>query len=165
MQNNKNILLKFILGFSIIGVLFAGFLTVTKLLLGVCPLKEPCPILLGYPVCIYGLIFFTTILISTILLMLRKHEKKALKILTFVSVFAVAFSLYYSYTDLFVTCAGRTCEYSLGLPSCVYGLLMYTIIMILAIKYKRAQNKLSNSKKSNSRSELNTKNQKKKRRK
>ena len=66
---NKSLL---ILVFAIAGVIFSGFLSVTSLFLGFCPLNEGCPLILGLPACLYGLGLFTAILI---LHLLKKNVK------------------------------------------------------------------------------------------
>lgn len=135
MKTNK--IIKTSLIFSIIGVLFSGYLTISKLVLGVCPLKESCPYLFGYPVCIYGLIMFTILMISSFTLAyINNKDKLALALLKYVSILGILFSAYYAYQELFMlTCPGG-CVYALGLPTCVYGLFMYMIVAILAWKYR-----------------------------
>jgi len=93
-MNNK-IILKTALIFSIIGVLFSGYLTISKIVLGVCPLKESCPFLFNYPVCLYGLILFTTLLLAIITLTyIDANDKLANKILKYTAIFGILFSWY-----------------------------------------------------------------------
>jgi len=135
---NKNQIIKTSLIFSIIGVLFSGYLTISKLVLGVCPLRESCPFLLGYPVCLYGLIMFVALLISSItLLCINTEDKIASKVLLYVSIFGILFSGYYVYQEFFVIQCVGGCIYSLGLPTCVYGLLTYIIVALCAWYYNR----------------------------
>jgi uncharacterized membrane protein len=135
-MNNKTIL-KTSLIFSIIGVLFSGYLTISKLVLGVCPLKESCPFLFNYPVCLYGLIMFVTLLLATItLLYIDAKDKLAQQVLKYISILGILFSTYYIYQEIFVlTCPGG-CVYSLGIPTCIYGLVMYIVSTICAWCYK-----------------------------
>jgi len=61
-------------------------------------------------------------------------KETALKIIMWISVLGVLFSGFLSYNELF--CSTGTCAVSslnLGLPACVYGLIMYLAILILAI--------------------------------
>jgi len=136
-MNNK-IILKTALIFSIIGVLFSGYLTISKIVLGVCPLKESCPFLFNYPVCLYGLILFTTLLLAIITLTyIDANDKLANKILKYTAIVGILFSGYYVYQEVFVlTCPGG-CVYSLGIPTCIYGLIMYLVIAVCAFKYKQ----------------------------
>jgi len=128
--------------FAIAGFLFAGYLTFTKLLLGYCPLKEPCPVIFGQPACVYGLVLFTIILLSTIFLLFCKksfvHSHNFLKEIVFwVSFFGILFALYSTYLELFaVKCPGG-CQYSLLIPTCIYGLIFYMFIFIFSTKLKK----------------------------
>jgi len=75
---------------------------------------------------------YLTILISSLLVILKKYDKiKLMKIIKGVSLFGIFFSLFYSYQDLF-NCPG--CSFSLGLPTCVYGLFMYIAVFVIAMK-------------------------------
>jgi len=131
---NKNLV--GITGASIAGILFAGYLTFTKMILGYCPLTEPCPFLWGYPVCVYGLIFFIALLISALTLNVLPKDVIAKNMLKYISVISVLFALYFMYQEIFViTCLGG-CKYSLGVPTCVYGLIFYLIILYNSFKYK-----------------------------
>jgi len=64
--------LKIILGISIAGILFSGYLSYLELFAGSC---EPSPISCGtsgftlasLPACVYGFIMYTTVLITSIL--------------------------------------------------------------------------------------------------
>lgn len=112
--------------FSAGGVLFAGYLSLSKIFAGVCPLNEGCPLFLGYPACYTGLTIFASLLILSLL-----NKIKAIKIVSFIG---ILFSLYSTYIDLaFPSCPGGVCHYSLLLPTCVYGLLMYTALYVISL--------------------------------
>ena len=124
--------------FSLIGVLFSGYLTFAKLVLDSCPLTEGCPYFLGYPACVYGLVLFLILFITVISLM-KNYTKEKLKILVYVSLIGVIFSTYTSIVELvYPSCLDGICKYSLLLPTCVYGLVMYLVIFVLSLKlYKK----------------------------
>ncbi len=132
-MKNKNLIAIF--GFSVIGVLFSGTLTLKTLFSGTCPLTESCPYLLGYPVCVYGLIMYLALLGMSSFLLFGKHERMNMKKgIVYVSLVGIIFSLYYTLQELFFgSCPPGGCEYSLLLPTCVYGLLMYLIVFGNAI--------------------------------
>jgi len=127
---------KAVLGLALIGVLFAGYLTFTKLFSGTCAVKESCPYFLGYPACIYGLIMYSIILIAILLILLKKYKEAVLrKVVMVVSGIGILFSGYFMVQELFFSsCPIGGCEYSLLLPTCVYGLIMYTLIFTLGRK-------------------------------
>ncbi len=122
---------KLIFIFSLIGFLFSGYMSFTDIILGYCPMKEGCPLILGYPACIYGFALFSILLITSIFL-LNKESKKFRKIIFWTSLAGVLFAVYSSILEIFfMKCPG--CKYSLLLPACVYGLVMYLVIFIASI--------------------------------
>lgn len=127
--------------FSLIGTLFSGTLTFQKLVIGSCSLTEGCSYFLGYPTCYYGFAFFLTLLILSILIIKRKtkaKQKSLFKGMFYVSIAAIIFSGIFSIKDvLYPTCPLGECTYSLGIPTCIYGLFMYIIIFILVLKSKK----------------------------
>jgi hypothetical protein len=130
-------LLKIILYLSIAGVLFAGYLTVNKMLAGVCAFGESCPSLWNHPVCIYGLIIFFTIMVSTIALLLYPTDKLAKHTQLYMSILGVLFSGFYSYQEIFNPICGKYCHYQLGLPTCIYGLVVFLAVLFFVAKSRR----------------------------
>ncbi|GIU69313.1 MAG: hypothetical protein KatS3mg002_0549 [Candidatus Woesearchaeota archaeon] len=124
---------KWIILISFIGVLFSGYLTFTKIFIGYCPINEGCAILWGYPVCVYGLIMFLIIFLSSLTFYFKKDLFNAL-VITKVSFIGILFSLYYSIQEIFFT--NTPVKYSLGLPTCVYGLAMYGAVFMIIINSK-----------------------------
>jgi uncharacterized membrane protein len=58
----------------------------------------------------------------------------SLKAILAVSVAGMAFSGYLSYTELIRSgCIVGGCTYLLGLPTCVYGFFMYTLVFLISI--------------------------------
>ena len=130
----KNLL--WILVFSIIGMLFAGYLTISKVVLGYCPLTEPCPTIFGYPACIYGFVLFITLFVSVLVLNAKPKNVVSKNLLKYVSLFGILFALFSIYLELFtIHCVGG-CKYSLIIPTCFYGLIMYIVIAYNAWKLK-----------------------------
>ena len=127
----RGVWINFIL--AIAGVLFSGYLTFSDLILGYCPLTESCPYLFGWPVCIYGFVMFSALLILSGLCLIGKCPEKRKKKLSYgvmvVSGIGILFSGTYSVLELYLTpCLNGACNYTLLLPSCVYGLVMYVVI-------------------------------------
>lgn len=73
-------------------------------------------------------------------------KRQALQIVMIVSVSGVLFSGYLSYKELFtgscdlgfVTCGAKTGLIA-GLPACVYGLIMYTVLFVTSVFGMRAK--------------------------
>ena len=119
--------------FSLIGFLFSGYLSFTKLILGECPLTEGCPTFFDYPACYFGFGFFTILLVLSILLF-KKADKTRLKSVFYVSLLAIIFAIYSTIKEyMFPSCLNGICDYSLLLPTCVYGLAMYIVIFIMSM--------------------------------
>lgn len=108
--------------FALAGMLFSGYLSFVKLFSGTCSLTEGCTYFLGYPTCIFGFIFFLTLFILSIFYLYGKARKA----IFWVSLLAIIFSGYFTIVDI----QQWTGHYSLGLPSCIYGLIMFVIIFI-----------------------------------
>jgi uncharacterized membrane protein len=74
---NKNIALKTILGISIAGLLFSGYLSYTELFAGFCGASKlgmgACSNVLQIPACVYG--FFMYLLVFIICLIGLKSKK------------------------------------------------------------------------------------------
>lgn len=127
---------KIIFIFSLIGLLFSGYLSFAKFFSKKCVLGEGCSIFLGYPTCYYGFLFFLIIFILSILL-INNNKESYKKTLLYVSIIAVIFALYFSIIDIFYpVCPGGKCSYTLLIPSCVYGLIFYIVILVYSIKIK-----------------------------
>jgi uncharacterized membrane protein len=61
-------------------------------------------------------------------------KETALKAIMWISLLGILFSGFLSYKELF--CSSGMCAVSvinLGLPACVYGLIMYLVVFILAV--------------------------------
>ena len=62
-------------------------------------------------------------------------KQTALKTIMIIAIAGMAFSGYLSYTELFkqVCAAGGGCSTIGGIPTCMYGFIMYTIVLIVSI--------------------------------
>ena len=122
---------------SIAGILFAGYLTINKLIRGVCSFGESCPYLWGYPACVYGLILFFMLFLTTLTLLLKSSDKLAKCSFTYISILGVLYSGYFAYTELFNPVCGNNCVYQMGLPTCVYGFIVFLAVFLCMIVYKK----------------------------
>lgn len=127
---NKRKILYTAMYLSIAGILFAGYLTLNKLMRNVCSFGEACPYLWGYPACIYGLILFTILFLTTLTLLLKKEDKLANPLFLYISILGVLYSGYFAYQDVFNPICGSNCVYQLGLPTCVYGFIVFLAVFV-----------------------------------
>jgi hypothetical protein len=116
-----------ILIISIAGLLFSGYLSLSKLTSGTCSLTEGCTYLFGLPTCVYGFVFFLTLTILSLFLIKGKNTLTAIN---YVSLAGGLFSGYFTVIDIIQW----TGVYTLLLPSCIYGLIMYIIIFVLSLQ-------------------------------
>jgi hypothetical protein len=128
-MKNKNFVVLII---SLGGLLFSGFLSWKSLIAGVCPLNEGCPSIGGLPACVYGFGIFALIFLIAFIGLINKTFKpdKIKSWLMIISGGGAIFSLYSIYLEMFVLCQSN-CRYSLILPTCVYGLLMYVAVFLV----------------------------------
>ncbi len=131
--------LKVMFALAVMGFLFSGYLTFSRLIMQTCPLNEPCAIFLGLPTCIYGFVMFSLMLIFSgagAFLKKASGQKRALiKGNLAVSLAGILFAGYFSVKEIFFTeCIGGACKYSLGLPSCTYGLVFFIAIFALSAR-------------------------------
>jgi hypothetical protein len=118
-----------LLGLTIAGLLFSGYLSGVKLFDGTCAFNESCPFFLGYPTCYYGFAMYLVMFVSLILLRMGKmSEVKSLQRVLGVSILGIFFAGYYSVSELSKLMGGSITEYFLGLPTCAYGLIVYIAI-------------------------------------
>jgi len=129
MEERMPLSIKLITGFSIAGVLFAGYLTAVPLLTGSCAVIERCPYLLGFPVCVYGFIFYSALTILSILIVKKRIDMhKGMLGIAGVSFGGILFSGYFSAIQLPALMKNGFAAYTFGVPTCMLGLVMYMII-------------------------------------
>ena len=64
---DKNTALKIILGLSIAGMLFSGYLSYGELTSGVCPVGGGCSSLFGLPTCVYGFVMYLAVFVVSVM--------------------------------------------------------------------------------------------------
>jgi disulfide bond formation protein DsbB len=104
--------------------------------LGFCPINEGCPFLWGYPACVYGFIMFFILFLSSVIFYYKEDLFNNL-VIAKVSFIGILFSLYYALVELFFTECPGGCHYSLGFPTCIYGLFMYSAVFIIIMRHKK----------------------------
>lgn len=134
MEERTPLSVKLITGFSIAGVLFAGYLTFVKWFTGSCAVRESCPYFLGWPVCVYGFLFYS-ILTAFSIFILRKQmtHVNGLKSIAAVSFLGILFSGYFSAIQLPALMQNGFAAYTFGVPTCMLGLVMYMLIFATAM--------------------------------
>ncbi|MHB8871329.1 MAG: hypothetical protein ACYC5G_02630 [Candidatus Doudnabacteria bacterium] len=119
---------------TFLGLCFAGYLSLTKLITNVCALNEACPYFIGYPACWYGFAMFAIMFITALLVYLNKVQlSKARYIIGVVSLIGIIFAGSFIVPEMRPLLAGQA-SYSLGLPSCAYGFIFYVIIFGLTLR-------------------------------
>jgi uncharacterized membrane protein len=120
---------------TLLGTLFSGYLSATKLFTKICAFNEPCPYFLGHPACFYGFGLFLIMLIVSILAFSNAIKAASAKItLLVVSALGVLFSGQWAIPELrdFVLSLNHT-YYTLGLSTCIYGFVFFLIIFIVCL--------------------------------
>lgn len=118
---------------SLGGVLFAGYLTISKLVSQVCPFNEPCPYFLGYPACWYGLGLFVLLFLASLLGLFGKSD--GTRFAVFIRATAgvgILFSGSFVVREIINAFRFGLPDYRLLLPTCAYGLLVYIFLFILS---------------------------------
>ncbi len=136
----KSSYIKWALVLSLAGSLFSGYLSFYKLFAASCAFNEPCPIFLGYPACWYGFAMFATLLAFSLLAWFGKIPTvSAAKGTALVSVLGILFAGRFTLIEVLSWLAGNAPRYSLGLPTCAYGLIFYIAMCAVSfIELRRA---------------------------
>lgn len=126
-------------GLTLAGVSFSGYLSAIKFFTDTCAFNESCPYFIGYPACWYGFAMYLVMFATACLALVGKLAfKKSLNIIRGVSLLGIIFSGSFAIQEVMRSRATGT----LGLSTCVYGLLFYLAIWIVALlafkKIKRA---------------------------
>ncbi len=130
----KSSYLKWALGLSLAGSLFSGYLSFYKLLVASCAFNEPCPYFLGYPACWYGFAMFATLLALALFAWFGKLTTTvAAKATTAVALLGVLFAGRFTLIEVLSWLSGNAPRYSLGLPTCAYGLVFYVAVCVVSI--------------------------------
>lgn len=119
------------------GLLFSGYLSSIKIFTSTCAFNETCPYFLGYPSCFFGFGMFLIIFIAALLGLMRKISNRGMsKVIAWVSFLGILFAGYFTIPEIGTLLSGSS-NYSLGLPTCAFGLVFYIIIFIFATKHLR----------------------------
>lgn len=129
MEERIPLSIKLITGFSIAGFLFAGYLSAVKFFSGTCAVRESCPYFLGWPVCVYGFIFYSILTVLSILIIKKQMDRhKGMLSVAGVSFAGILFSGYFSAIQLPALVKNGFSAYTFGVPTCMLGLVMYMLI-------------------------------------
>lgn len=120
------------LGLTLAGTLFSGYLAGTKLFTGSCALTEPCPYVWGYPACVFGFVLFAFMLLVSLRGRFLKGVNVCRRVVGVVSLAGILFAGYLVFDELPYIFSGAT-TYSMGLPSCAYGLIFYIVVFIISL--------------------------------
>ena len=119
---------------SLCGVLFAGYISFSKLFTGQCPLNESCPYFLGYPACWFGLGLFSILLAGSLSGYFNLIDLRTSKWwVGVVSFLGILFAGQFVIEEATLYFSGSVFNYALGLPSCVYGLIFYIALFIISL--------------------------------
>jgi hypothetical protein len=118
---------------SLAGVLFSGYLAGTRFFTRTCAFNEPCPVFLGYSACYFGFGMFLLMLILSIWGLTSSLSIPVWANLA-ISFLGIIFAGYYTVPEVRLFLSGQT-NYSLGLPTCSYGLIFYISIFVLTLVF------------------------------
>jgi uncharacterized membrane protein len=124
---------------AVAGTLFSGYMSATKLFSQTCPFSEPCAYFLGVPACYFGFFMFAALLVLSGIQLFR--NKNLLKAILGVSIAGILFSGYYSISELMKCSVAGSCSYSLGLPTCAYGLVFYIAVFAISLCAAKCEKK------------------------
>lgn len=114
---------------AIAGLLFSGYLSAVKLFSGSCAFNEACPYFLGLPACLYGFAMYLIMFIVTCAALAQKEKiKKAILTDVIVSFLGILFAGRFVILEFLQSRVTGV----LGLSTCVYGLVFYVAIFIVA---------------------------------
>lgn len=128
---------KVMLGMGVAGTAFSGYLSGVKLFSKTCAFGETCPIFLGYPSCYFGFVMFAAMLGVAIWAVLKKvQDTRPAKAILTISILGTLFAGYFTMGELPAILSGEA-SYSLGLPTCAYGLVFYILMLVItALHFK-----------------------------
>ncbi len=144
-MKNIPLSLRFIFGFSLVGFLFSGYLSMVKLFSGACAFNETCPTVFGIPACWYGFALYIILLTLVIYSIQKKIAfESGLWSLAGVSLAGVIFAGYLTATELPAFMQRGFAAYTFGVPTCFMGLVFFMLIFLtstIALSYERERNR------------------------
>jgi len=124
--------------FTFAGVLFSGYMSAVKLFSKTCAFGEICPMFMGISACYVGFILFLVLFVLSLFLATKKHKDKILtNSIFFVSLFGILFAFYYSAREVPLLVQNGFGFYKFGLPTCMMGFILFLIIFIFSICFKK----------------------------
>lgn len=119
---------------TLAGLLFSGYLSAIKLFTSSCAFNETCPTFLGYPACWYGFVMYAVMfIVTTVALSRRSTSFSAAYTNLVISIVGILFAGQYAIPEIISLVNGGGVRYTLGLPTCVYGLVFYLAIFIITL--------------------------------
>ena len=128
-----NAFLKIILIFSIIGLLFSGYLSYYNIFVGGCSetiisCGGPDQVLIfGLPTCVFGFFMYLTVFTFSLIGLMLENKHKFLKIIFCLGLFGTVFAGFLSFYEIYILDINFT-----GIPACIVGLGLYAIITIVS---------------------------------
>jgi hypothetical protein len=131
------------LGLSLAGTLFAGYLSAVNLFSKSCAFGEACPLFLGYPACYFGFGIFAALLaVSAWGFISTRKDGLPMRALAALSALGTLFAGSFVVREVAGwLAAGSVSLYGLGLPTCVYGLVFYVAVLLVALRDLREEKK------------------------
>lgn len=121
--------IKAIIILALMGILFAGYLTVYTLIAG----QPGCDLFFfGMPSCFYGLIMYVIVFLLALTLSAkaatRNKRNVAMSVISFIGI------LFSGFLTVYILSAASCTKLEIfGVPPCVYGLVMYLALFALAL--------------------------------
>lgn len=139
MEEHTPLSLKFITGFSVVGLLFSGYFSIIRIFSASCALNEGCTRFLGFSACYYGFVLYVVLTTLSILALRRRIEfKRALLWVAGVAFLGVLFAGYLVIREFVLVLIG---DDALGVLACIVGLVFYMLVFAtaaLGFAYRRA---------------------------
>lgn len=133
MKEQRSLALRFVLGFSIGGFLFSGYLSAVKIFSGACAFNEECPIIWGQPACVYGFLLYTTLLaLATLAWQKRLTLPSSFVALSGVALLGILFSGYLTAIEVPALLEKGFSAYTFGVPTCFLGLVFFMLTFVSA---------------------------------
>lgn len=117
---------RWLVGLSIAGLLFSGYLSGVKFFSNICALGESCPYFIGLPACYFGFVMYLAI---TFMVFKEKYKGVFL-----VSILGILFAGYFVTTELPILFSKGFGAYAMGLPTCAWGLMFYIAISVISFR-------------------------------
>lgn len=129
-------LIYFVITLATIGLGYSFFIIYPWFFGGYCSVSgEECLEFLGIPSCAYTFILFGITLFFGWGMLSRQSKKRtsSMRVLFWVTLFGMLFTLYFSIQELFIkACQGGDCSFSFYYPSCLYCFVIFVLSFGLA---------------------------------